>query len=249
MKIINVEGRTLPEAYHDALMYLYELGELVEAPDWHTTRLECKMTMVVDEPLAEPRISKLGIHDPHSLQKYCMEMLDGIMDFEVEAGNWPYTYHDRMKDQIDFIIDTLKNNPLSTRAVIDIRDKNIDMKIDDPACLQHIQFFIRDDKLDMHVLFRSNDALKATFMNAFALIELQKKIADELGLEVGKYVHTANSFHCYDKDQTTFDGYYHYIMTKMPDRLCYSYDDWKVWMLEEVPKIKEEVKALKQRTE
>ena len=45
------------------------------------------------------------------------------------------------------------------------------------------------------------------FMNAFALIMLQKRIADELGYEVGTYTHRANSFHCYAQDYALLDGY------------------------------------------
>ena len=131
-------------------------------------------------------ISKLFIGGYKELQQYVMEMRDGILDFEVYKGNWKYTYHDRMVrypidnqidfpetwclNQIDFIIHDLKRTPISRRAVIDIRDNSEDMYSDDPACLQHIQFFIRDNKLHMKVLFRSNDACKAAFMNMFALI-------------------------------------------------------------------------------
>ena len=82
-----------------------------------------------------------------------------------------------------------------------------DVGSDDPACLQHIQFFIRDNHLDMKVLFRSNDACKANFMNMFALVCLQKRVADELGVEMGVYTHRANSFHCYEKDFDPLEGY------------------------------------------
>jgi hypothetical protein len=44
-------------------------------------------------------------------------------------------------------------------------------------------------------------------MNAFALIFLQKKIADALGVPVGSYTHRANSFHVYEKDYGMFSGY------------------------------------------
>ena len=87
-------------------------------------------------------------------------------------------FNEFYKNQLQFIIDELRRNPDSRRAVIDIRDNSDDMYSDDPACLQHIQFFIRDNKLHMKVLFRSNDACKAAFMNAFALIMIQKMVAD-----------------------------------------------------------------------
>ena len=45
-------------------------------------------------------------------------ILDGILDFEVERGNWAYTYHSRMAGQFDFIVQELRRNPDSRRAVI-----------------------------------------------------------------------------------------------------------------------------------
>lgn len=150
----------------------------------------------IDHPLQEPMISKLFIGGPKELEQYRQEMLYGILDFEVAKGKWKYTYHDRMVNysidnqvdapevisfnQIDFVINELKRNPSSRRAVILIRDVSEDAFSEDPACLQHIQYFIRDNKLHCKVLFRSNDACKASFMNAFALIQLQKLIADKL---------------------------------------------------------------------
>lgn len=217
-------GTTLPEAYHKALWMLQD-QPIVPCPDWNTNQKECAMTMFVEHPLQEPMISRLSYCDPHSLEQYRMEMLDGILDFEVEEGKWAYTYHQRYADQYQFIIDELKRNPWSRRAVMDIRRPE-DMGSDDPACWQHVQYFIRYGKLDCMVLFRSNDACKAAFMNAFALILLQKKIADELGVEVGTYTHRANSFHCYERDFALLDGY----MDRMGDLqncdaedLCFDY--------------------------
>ena len=102
-------------------------------------------------------------------------------------------------EQKAWVVNELKRNPLSRRAVIDVRKPEKDCYSEDPACLQHIQFFIRDNKLDCCVLFRSNDATRATFMNAFGLIMLQKEIADQLGVYVGSFTLRANSFHCYER--------------------------------------------------
>lgn len=200
-------GRTLPEAYHEALKSLYISGEDCPCPDYNTNQREISMTMLVLDPLSEPMISKLFIGGYRELEQYRQEMLDGILDFEVEKGKWAYTYHQRMEKQIPFIIEELKRNPHSRRAVVVIRDWEVDSNSSDPACLQHIQYMVRNNKLYCKVLFRSNDACKATFMNAFALIMLQKRIADELGYEVGSYTHRANSFHCYEKDYPLLKSY------------------------------------------
>ena len=261
MKEIICYGDSLPEAYHKSLKFLQE-SEIVPCPDWNTNQKEISATLVINYPLAENMISKLFIGDPFSLEQYRQEMLDGILDFEIAKGNWDYTYHDRMTNyyvdncnkfpdthsanQINFVIDELKRNPYSRRAVIDIRDNSDDMYSDDPACWQHAQFFIRDNKLHMKVLFRSNDACKAAFMNAFALIMLQERIAKELNVEIGTYTHRANSYHCYERDFEMLDGYVKRIEESDLEDLTYSYeDDWKDLMEEYQDEIATKVANLK----
>lgn len=246
IKDLHVSGYSLAEAYHSALYQLYMLGKVYECPDWNTKQRECGMTMKVDQALCEPMISKLFIGGYRELQQYTMEMLDGILDFEIGNG-WDYTYHDRMAGQIPFVIDELRRNPYSRRAVIDIR-RFEDMYSDDPACLQSIQFTIRNGKLNMYVLFRSNDACKATFMNAFALIMFQKRIAEILGVGVGIYVHRANSFHCYEKDFDLLKGYVNRIQLQDLADLSYAYvGEWDELMQDSIPEIMAQVEELKKR--
>ena len=243
MKEVYVEGFTLPNAYHNALLALDKLGEDTDCADWNCNQKELSMTFHVEYPTLEPRISRCFFGGPKDLQQYCMELLDGILDFEIEAGKWTYTYHDRIKDQIPFVIEELRRNPSSRRAVIDVRTPE-DMGNNDPACLQHIQYFIRDNALHCKVLFRSNDACKATFMNAFGLILLQERIAQELGVDVGTYTHRANSFHCYEKDYGMLHGYCNRIRHHKDS--VYNYDpDWKELMEDEIENINKEVEVLK----
>ena len=273
MKEKILYGSTLPNAYHRALIQLHDSGEITDCADWNTKQKELSMTMVVTEPFKEPMISKCFIGGQKELEQYRLEMLDGILDFEVEQGKWDYTYHDRMVNypiiqkkynkqlpnatflsvdsvnQIDFVIAELKRNPSSRRAVIIIRDVGKDTESSDAACMQNIQYFIRNGKLDCKVLFRSNDACKATFMNAFALICLQERIANELGVPVGQYVHRANSFHCYEQDFGLLDGY----VLRIEDAedkydVCYDYKgDWEEDMAEYRDEIMEQVEVLKAR--
>lgn len=256
MKEYLVCGDTLPQVYHKALTTLNYCGEISDCADWNTRQKELSMTMVVAEPLKEPMISKCFIGGPEELQQYVMEMVDGILDFEVDKGNWTYTYHKRMVEypknngslinQIAFVINELERNPSSRRAVIVIRSCD-DIGSDDPACLQHIQYFIRNNKLDCVVLFRSNDAAKATFMNAFALIMLQKYIAEMIGVKVGMYTHRANSFHCYEKDWDLLSGYARRIDTAEDEEdITYEYDgDWSEVMENAIPEILKKVEVLK----
>lgn len=225
MKICNVSGKTLPEAYHNALYVLEKKGQVLDCHDYSTKEKiikmkEVVMEMVVEKPLRSPIHSALTICDPFTLERYRREMLYGILDFENE---WGYTYHKRIEDQIPYMVADLLRSQYSRRSVANTWDKTHDMDITNPypACLQNIQFLIRpnekgQEELNCFVLFRSNDAVEATYMNAYALINLQKLVRDRLNrsekyknnkLKIGVYVHRANSFHAYEKNFGMLEGY------------------------------------------
>ena len=239
------KGSSLPDAYHSALLALHENHDDVPCPDYNTRQKEASVTFVADAPLSEPMISKLFVGDPRSLEQYRQEMLDGILDFEVGRGNWEYTYHQRMEKQIPWLINELRRNPDSRRGVVLTRGDH-DLSSESPACLQHLQFLIRGGALHCKVLFRSNDATKAAFMNAFALVMLQKRIAGTLGVRTGSYTHRANSFHVYERDYGMFDGYVARIKTDGDLAYCYQ-DGWDELMEEAKPEIAKMVEDLRNR--
>lgn len=226
MREILATGYTLPEAYHKALV------KLSAEPSG-----ECGMTMEVLNPIEEPRISRLFPGGPYDLMRYVLEMTEGIMDFEVERGNWHYTYHQRFAPWLDGVIEELKRDPNSRRACISVRDNAADEGSTDPACLQSMQFMIRDGKLDMHVLFRSNDAVRATFMNAFALICIQEKIAYVLNVKVGRYVHRATNFHVYPECRDTLEAYVKRIFSGKDLYYEYNSGDFGQQMTDSIPNI------------
>ena len=252
MKEVLVKGITLPDAYHKAILALHNDGDILTCNDWDQKQKELSMTFVAENPLDEPMVSRLYIGGFHELQQYVMEILDGILDFKIgEDTYWEYTYHDRLTNyygfnQIQFIIDELKRNNDTRRAVAVIRDNKIDPFNPNPACLQIMQFMIRGEKLHCKVLMRSNDAIKATFMNAFAFIMLQRSIAERLGVPVGSYTHRANSFHCYEKDFELLRQYIDGIVNKPIDEITYPYEGFYKDMMEEcIPAINKMVDGLK----
>jgi len=245
MQEIFVRGKNLTEAYHRALVELETWGAEINCSDWDQKQKECAMTVHIEHPTEEPRISKLIIGGAYDLQRYVMELVDGILDFKIHKG-WDYTYHDRFIKYLPFIIGELKRNRESRRAVVSIRDNEVDSQNKDAACMQSIQYFIRNGKLDCMVLFRSNDLPEAFYFNAFGLIKLQEKVAGELGVEIGTYTHRSNSMHCYEKDFQLLKNYVKAIGEKPSEDLVYNYKgDWDEIMDAEIPGINKLVEELR----
>lgn len=104
-------------------------------------------------------------------------------------------------DQIQTVIDLLRKDPNSRRAVINLNVPNKDViETKDEPCTIALQFLIRDHKLYCTGMMRSNDIWFGFPYDVTFFTELQKYIADQLGLEYGSYTHFVTSLHLYDKD-------------------------------------------------
>tara|TARA_R100000808_G_C2155555_1_gene168663 strand:+ start:17367 stop:18359 length:993 start_codon:yes stop_codon:yes gene_type:complete len=102
--------------------------------------------------------------------------------------------------QWEYIIDELKKDPDSRRAVIHIRSPwdSVSAKLDVP-CTLTLQFLIRDEKLHMITNMRSSDLILGIAYDIPAFTMFQEMLALELGVELGTYTHISNSLHIYER--------------------------------------------------
>lgn len=109
--------------------------------------------------------------------------------------------------QWDYVKDELRRDPDSRRAVIHIRtpEDSVYAKKDVP-CTLALQFFIRDNKLHLHVNMRSSDIILGIAYDIPAFTLMQEVLANELDVELGEYCHTSNSLHCYERDFEMLDA-------------------------------------------
>lgn len=110
-------------------------------------------------------------------------------------------------DQVAQVIDTLRRVPTSRRAVINFNVPNPDrFETLDEICTIALVFELRDGKLDCTGIMRSNDIWLGTPYDVVFFTELQKHIANELGVAYGKYTHFAVSLHAYTRDIDSVRG-------------------------------------------
>lgn len=119
-----------------------------------------------------------------------------------------YTYGQRLRDhdgmdQIQNIIDLIKNRPFSKKMVAFTAKIKEDWSVvnkGDTPCLTQILCSIQDNKLFMTTHFRSQDMVHGWPRNVFSLRKLQKLITDESGLTMGAFVMITHSAHIYSDD-------------------------------------------------
>ena len=100
-------------------------------------------------------------------------------------------------NQINYIIKKLKEKPYSRRAQAITWRPLVDPFHIDPPCLQRIYMRIKKGKLLMQTTWRSRDLFRAWEANVNGMIRIQKKVAEELGVEMGHYLDFNNSLHIY----------------------------------------------------
>jgi len=103
------------------------------------------------------------------------------------------------RNQWQMVLDELRKDPDSRRAVIHIRavDDGFDAK--DVPCTLTLQFLLREGRLDMIVHMRSNDLVLGSCYDVPAFTLMQEVMANDLSVELGRYYHFANSLHVYSR--------------------------------------------------
>jgi thymidylate synthase len=134
-------------------------------------------------------------------------------EFSDDGKVWRAAYGDRLfhwpapnekektVDQIHRIIDVLLKDLASRQAVATIwdpaRDATISSSKDFP-CSNYLHFMVRNNKLDLLVVIRSNDFLFGfSAINEYEFTVLQEIVAACLGIELGSYYQLSDSMHVY----------------------------------------------------
>ena len=113
--------------------------------------------------------------------------------------NSNYGWQWKRNDQIDYVIDLLRNELDTRQAAISIYDcKEHDTFTFDTPCTYAVQFTILDNKLNMSVVMRSNDLWFGFCNDQYQFSKLQDLIAWKLDIEVGTYFHFAHNLHLYN---------------------------------------------------
>lgn len=113
---------------------------------------------------------------------------------------------DQSWTQWKYIVDELKSDPDSRRAVIHIRSPQDSLlaKLDVP-CTLSLQFFLREDKVHMVASMRSSDVILGLAYDVPAFTLFQELLAVELTRELGRpiglgtYTHISASLHVYER--------------------------------------------------
>lgn len=230
-----IQGDSFFDVYKKSISEIIEKGDIV-APRGSLTYELSPATLVINNPrkflcipplrkgnytfqLAEMLWMIRGSNDLEEIAHYnkawnyfedddCKGILNGAYGERLRAWNGKI-------DQFYEVYKKLKNDKFSRQAVMIIFDPDRDNEIHidgkyskDIPCTNYFVFTIRNNKLNMMTVMRSNDLSKGTLYDIPTFIIFQHILAGWLEIEVGKYTHVANSFHIYEEDVEKFIDIY-----------------------------------------
>lgn len=211
--MLTITGKNVNEVFPVALMHLAQGGvtqasrggATVEYPEPVSVCYTCPQERVLFDAsrdanpffhLAESLWIIGGRDDVSFLTKFNSKMGEYSDDGKVFHG----AYGARIKEQLPLVIDILRRDPDSRRAVLQIWDwpRDLGVATNDAPCNTLLFLKIRQGALNIHVANRSNDLLWGMMgANVVQFSMLQEYIAEKLGVTVGTYHQTTDSMHAY----------------------------------------------------
>lgn len=131
----------------------------------------------------------------YPLEKANLSLLDPKYGYENVHPSVDFLY----LDQVDYLIQELKNNPASRRHITTLWNPD---DLDEMAltpCVYETQWHVKQGKLYLDVRCRSNDVALGMPFNIFQYYVLQRMIAQVTGYQIGTFSYYIGDVHIYDR--------------------------------------------------
>lgn len=206
--LLNEEGKIRPSRYGEVIEHPEPVCTVYEYPDERflfDQNRDCNPFFHLMEGLwmLAGRRDVAWISQFNSRMKTFSD--NGLVFHGAYGYRWRNHFRDYagdIHDQIQHVVELLKKDPDTRRAVIQMWDPAADLgnpeaKLDIP-CNTAIYFKMRDGYLHMTVTNRSNDIVWGCYgANAVHMSMLHEVVAAKTGLELGTYRQISDSFHAY----------------------------------------------------
>lgn len=226
---MRFEVDNMRDGYVDIVRAVVENGESV-APRGQATREVLGATIVLANPQDSLPIGVGRKFGKAIAAAEALQLIGGVSHPELmlriaprfanfmDGGTFHGAYGPRLRQQLPRMIERLTSDLDTRQAVVTIWDPLLDLyedKLTDYPCTNHMHFMVRDGKVDLHVLMRSNDVWWGLAHDVFQFTQLQLTVASVIGLPVGRYFHHANSLHAYERDLEAMEELHDYDGTEV----------------------------------
>jgi len=214
LKPVNIQARDLSDAWFTAVDYVMthgrqwtvQRGSYVGQKRWELDWVQIHITHPHQGDLIPEMPPHLAHIPPPTTMEYVLGYVGYLMEDESLKENEVYTYGQRVKPQMDAIVERYKRGFGSNQECISVARPD-DIELDDPPCLRSIDTRImapdgrkegEPDQLHFFPYFRSNDLWNGFPANMAALVFMQQWMAQEIGVEPGEIIYTSKGLHLYE---------------------------------------------------
>lgn len=215
LRPINIRARDLPDAWFQAIdavivngrQWTVEHGSYEGQKRWETDFIAIHITHPGVRPLVPEMPADLANVPPPTTMSYVNDYLPYLMEDAALAKNEQYTYGERIKAQMEGIIERYKKNGFGSNQECIAVARPEDIELDDPPCLRQIDTRIypknglrTGEPFALHLFpyFRSWDLWGGFPANLAAIRLMQEYMAECIGVEAGEILCQSKGLHIYD---------------------------------------------------
>jgi len=206
---VEIKSETTISAWKSSLKYILESGKDFTDENNRVCREILNLVIKVENP--EKDITK-AVEILNSFKKWVYPPLDEIAEvimsrklsptYSFSYGPRLFNFNNAINQIDDFLIPLLKKNNFSRRGIVTLWHPTEDSKSykrEIPALIS-IDFKMRNKKLNVTAIVRSNDLFFGWPANIYQIFVLQEYVAKELNCKTGSLTTFSNSAHIF-KDQ------------------------------------------------
>ena len=217
----SLTAKNVPDALYEMLWYMKTHAVEEDSRNGPVKTYQHPFTLTIRNPIQRVLTSSARNANPffHALEfvwmmagrndaEFVGKLVKRMWDYAEDDGKFHAAYGHRWRryfgnDQVKKIIDLIKDDPTTRRAVLAMWDAPNDLlsrQYRDHPCNTHAYFRVRDDYLDMTVCNRSNDVIWGMLgANSVHMTMLHETVARFTGFEQGYYHVMTNNAHIYEQ--------------------------------------------------
>lgn len=190
----TIESSTLGKAWVSAMQTVMKEGEDIFDENIRLREVRNLYITIHSVSETDPILISYADHKRIELMKAKYATCGLVGDYKIDYGS--YIYNNNGVNQIDWVINRIRNKPETKSATITLHRPGEDML----ACLSMLDFKYRNGLLDMSAVYRSQNVFWSQPGNLLALREMQTDVANALGCALGKIELAVISAHIYEHD-------------------------------------------------
>lgn len=190
----TINSKTLGEAWLKSMKLILSQGQDFHDEDVNLKEIRNLYITIENINEDDEIIKNYANKDRIELMKKKYFTCGLIGDYKIDYGS--YIFNNNGVNQFDWVCEKLKNKPETKSATIVMHRAGEDKL----TCLSMLDFKLRDNRLYMTAVYRSQNIFSSQPGNMIALHNLHKLLADNLKVELGDTELVVMSAHIYEYD-------------------------------------------------